>query len=72
MQELLRNGKPEAFLRRLEMPLIMVIGGLQFGFAISMLDAAVWRVATAIPFTGAGLALFAAIYVSARYADDWT
>ncbi len=72
MQELPTKGKkPETFLRRLEMPFILVIDGLHLGVAISMLDAAVWRVATVIPFAGAGLALLAAIYVAVRYVDDW-
>jgi hypothetical protein len=73
MRELLTKWtKPETFLRRLEMPIILVIGGLQFGLALTILDAAVWRVATVIPFAGAGLALVAGIYVAIRYVDDWT
>jgi hypothetical protein len=71
MQELPTKWKPEIFLRCLEMPIILAIGGLQFGFALSILDAAVWRMATAIPFAGAGLALLAGIYVAVRYADEW-
>jgi hypothetical protein len=53
------------------MPIILAMGGLQFGFALSILDSAVWRLATAIPFAGAGLALLAGIYVAVRYVDDW-
>jgi hypothetical protein len=71
MQELSTKWKPEIFLRGLEMPIILAIGGLQFGFALSILDAAVWRMATTIPFAGAGLALLAGIYVAVRYADEW-
>jgi hypothetical protein len=63
--------KPETFLRRLEMPIILIIGGLQLGLALSFLDTTVWRVATAIPFAGAGLALAAGLYVAIRYMDDW-
>lgn len=71
MQELSTRWKPETFLRCLEMPMILAIGCLQFGFALSILDATVWRMATAIPFAGAGMALLAGIYVSVRYANDW-
>lgn len=63
--------KPETFLRCLEMPTILVIGGLQFGLALSFLDTTVWRVATVIPFAGAGLALTAGLYIAIRYMDDW-
>ena len=71
MQELSTRWKPETFLRCLEMPMILAIGSLQFGFALSILDGTVWRMATAIPFAGAGLALLAGFYVSVRYANDW-
>jgi hypothetical protein len=71
MQELPTKWKPETFLRCLEMPIIMAIGGLQFGLALSILDAAVWRMATAIPFAGAGLALLAGFYLAVRYVDEW-
>jgi hypothetical protein len=71
MQELPTRWKPETVLRCLEMPIILAMGGLQFGFALSILDSAVWRLATVIPFAGAGLALLAGIYVAVRYVDDW-
>lgn len=63
--------RPERCLRRLEIPIILTICVVQFGFALSIIDATVWRVATVIPFTSAGIALVAGIYVAIRYADDW-
>ncbi|MGE0034275.1 MAG: hypothetical protein AB7S93_01425 [Xanthobacteraceae bacterium] len=71
MQERPTRWKPETVLQCLEMPIILAMGGLQFGFALSILDSAVWRLATVIPFAGAGLALLAGIYVAVRYVDDW-
>ena len=55
----------------LEMPIMLTICALQLGLALSIVDAAIWRVAMAIPFTCAGMVLFAAIYAAIRYADDW-
>ena len=72
MQELSTRWKPETLLRCLEMPIILAISGLQFGLALSFLDTAVWRMATTIPFTGAGLALLVGFYVAVRYVDEWT
>ena len=72
MRELLTKwAKPETYLRRLEMPIILAIGGVQLGLALCILDAAVWRLATVIPFAGAGLALLCGIYVAIRYVDEW-
>jgi hypothetical protein len=63
--------RPENYLRRLEIPMILTICVTQFGIALSIIDATVWRVATVIPFTSAAIALTAGIYVALRHADDW-
>ena len=63
--------RPETVLSCLEMPIMLTICALQLGLALSIVDAAIWRVAMAIPFTCAGMVLFAAIYAAIRYADDW-
>ena len=73
MRDLLTKWtRPERYLLRLQIPVILTICVVQFGFAMSIIDTTVWRVATVIPFTSAGVALVAGIYLALRYADDWT
>ncbi len=72
MRELLTKWtRPESNLRRIEIPIILTICVVQFGIALSIIDATVWRVATVIPFTSAAIALIAGIYMALRHADDW-
>ncbi len=57
MRELLTKWtRPESNLRRIEIPIILTICVVQFGIALSIIDATVWRVATVIPFTSAAVA----------------
>ncbi len=67
----MRDG-PHKTLTRFEMPAILLLSELLFGTALWKVDPALWRVATMIPFTAAGLALLFALGAAARLDDEWS
>ena len=65
------NNGPEKTLTYLEMPAILLMSECLFGAALWKVDPTLWRVATMIPFTAAGMALVFALCVASRLEKEW-